>query len=349
MPEEHDVKILDRLEQIRKEGLSDLEKVRDEDALQDWRNRYLSRRADVMQIMKEIPDLSPDLRPRVGQLANEVKKALEAGLTERHEAIRQMALEFSLQHARLDVTLPGRKPAVGRLHPATRTLREISHVFAEMGFQVYRSREVETDEYNFELLNIPPYHPARDMWDTFFLKEPGLVLRTHTSPGQIHSMRETAPDPLRVILPGMCYRYEQVSTRYEIQFNQVEVLAVGHRIDFRGFKGTLQDFARRMFGDNARTRLRPSYFPFTEPSAEMDAECFVCGGKGCSVCKGTGWLEIMGCGMVHPIVLQNGGYDPREFTGFAAGIGPERTTMLRHRIDDIRYFWGNDVRFLEQF
>jgi phenylalanyl-tRNA synthetase alpha chain len=349
MPEEHDVKILDRLEQIRKEGLSDLEKVRDEDALQDWRNRYLSRRADVMQIMKEIPDLSPDLRPRVGQLANEVKKALEAGLTERHEAIRQMALEFSLQHARLDVTLPGRKPAVGRLHPATRTLREISHVFAEMGFQVYRSREVETDEYNFELLNIPPYHPARDMWDTFFLKKPGLVLRTHTSPGQIHSMRETAPDPLRVILPGMCYRYEQVSTRYEIQFNQVEVLAVGHRIDFRGFKGTLQDFARRMFGDNARTRLRPSYFPFTEPSAEMDVECFVCGGKGCSVCKGTGWLEIMGCGMVHPIVLQNGGYDPSEFTGFAAGIGPERVSMQRHRIDDIRYFWGNDVRFLEQF
>jgi phenylalanyl-tRNA synthetase alpha chain len=349
MPEEHDINVLEKLEQIRTQGLSALETAGDEEALQDWRTRYLSRRADVMQIMKEIPDLPTELRPRVGQLANQVKKELEAGLAERQESIRRMALEHSLQHARLDVTLPGRKPVAGRLHPATRTLREISHVFAEMGFQVYRSREVETDEYNFELLNIPPYHPARDMWDTFFLKEPGVVLRTHTSPGQIHSMRETAPDPLRVILPGMCYRYEQVSTRYEIQFNQVEVLVVGRRIDFRGFKGTLQDFARRMFGDNARTRLRPSYFPFTEPSAEMDAECFVCGGKGCSVCKGTGWLEIMGCGMVHPIVLQNGGYDPREFTGFAAGIGPERITMLRHRIDDIRYFWGNDVRFLEQF
>ncbi len=191
---------------------------------------------------------------------------------------------------RLDVTLPGRPPAQGRLHPQTRTLREIYRIFAEMGFQVYRSRDVETDEYNFELLNIPAYHPARDMWDTFYTTTPGVILRTHTSPGQIHVMREYAPEPIRVILPGMCYRYEQISARSEIQFNQVELLVVGHNITFGDLKGTLHSFAQAMFGQNVRTRLRPSYFPFTEPSAEMDIECFVCGGKGCPICKGrVGW------------------------------------------------------------
>jgi phenylalanyl-tRNA synthetase alpha chain len=218
-----------------------------------------------------------------------------------------------------------------------------------MGFQTYRSREVESDEYNFELLNIPAHHPARDMWDTFFGTNPGMVLRTHTSPGQIHAMHQYAPEPVRVLLPGMCFRYEQISARSEIQFNQVELIAVGYDISFGDMKGTLQDFARRMFGENVHTRLRPSYFPFTEPSAEMDVECFVCGGKGCPVCKGSGWLEILGCGMMHPTVLKNGGYDPNKFRGFAAGMGVERIAMLKHRIDDIRNFWANDVRFLEQF
>jgi phenylalanyl-tRNA synthetase alpha chain len=228
-------------------------------------------------------------------------------------------------------------------------LRRIFEIFAEMGFQVYRSHDVESDEYNFELLNIPAHHPARDMWDTFYTTNGRVLLRTHTSPGQIRVMRENAPDPIRVILPGMCYRYEQISARSEIQFNQVELLVVGRNITFGDLKGTLADFARRMFGEHARTRLRPSYFPFTEPSAEMDVECFVCGGSGCPVCKGAGWLEIMGCGMVHPLVLKNGGYDPAEFSGFAAGMGPERITLLRHRINDIRNFWNNDIRFLEQF
>ena len=218
-----------------------------------------------------------------------------------------------------------------------------------MGFQIYRSPDVETDEYNFELLNMPPHHPARDMWDTFYTTNENVILRTHTSPGQIHVMRQFAPEPIRAILPGMCYRYEQITARSEIQFNQVELIAVGKNITFGDLKGTLQDFVNRLFGREVRTRLRPNHFPFTEPSAEMDVECFICGGQGCPVCKKSGWLEILGCGMVHPTVLKNGGYDPEIYSGFAAGLGPERINMLRHKIEDIRYFWSNDTRFLEQF
>jgi phenylalanyl-tRNA synthetase alpha chain len=229
-----------------------------------------------------------------------------------------------------------------------------------MGLQVYTSREVETDEMNFQLLNFPLHHPAREMQDSFYVDagargDNPILLRTHTSPGQIRAMREYAaknrenPPPIRIALPGMCFRYEQITARSEVQFNQVEGLAVGRGITFADLKGTLTDFARRMFGQAARVRFRASYFPFTEPSAEMDVECFVCGGKGCGVCKGSGWLEILGCGMVHPVVLENGGYDPKMYSGFAFGMGPERQLMLRYRIDDIRYFWANDIRFLEQF
>jgi phenylalanyl-tRNA synthetase alpha chain len=228
-------------------------------------------------------------------------------------------------------------------------MRRMYSIFAEMGFQVYRSREVESDEYNFELLNMPPDHPARDMWDTFFTTTPGVLLRTHTSPGQIRVMHELCPAPIRVILPGMCYRYEQANARKDIQFSQVEGLTVGRHIIFGDLKGTLNDFARRMFGQVVRTRFRPSYFPFTEPSAEVDIECLLCGGEGCGVCKGSGWLEVLGCGMVHPTVLRNGGYDPAEFSGYAFGMGIERIAMLQYKIEDIRYFWVNDLRFLEQF
>lgn len=347
MIEESD--LLRELEQMRLKAEEELNAVQDEVALQAWRVRYLGRSSAVMQVFSSLAQVPKEQRPLVGQRANQVKQALEAAQNERSQAIRRAALEKSLTQERLDVTLPGRRPAQGRLHPQTRTLREIYRIFAEMGFQVYRSRDVETDEYNFELLNIPAYHPARDMWDTFYTTTPGVILRTHTSPGQIHVMREYAPEPIRVILPGMCYRYEQISARSEIQFNQVELLAVGHHITFGDLKGTLQDFARAMFGQNVRTRLRPSYFPFTEPSAEMDIECFVCGGKGCAVCKGSGWLEILGCGMVHPTVLKNGGYDPGTYSGFAAGMGPERISLLRYGIEDIRNFWANDLRFLEQF
>jgi phenylalanyl-tRNA synthetase alpha chain len=311
--------------------------------------KYLGRSAELGVILAGLRELSKEDRPAVGRRANEVKSHLEETLQTRVEAFRVEALARSLREERLDVTLPGRKPILGRIHPANQTLRQIYNIWAEMGFQIYLSREVETDDLNFGLLNMPEHHPARDMWDTFHTTDPGILLRTHTSPGQIHVMRERAPEPIRVILPGMCYRYEQITARAEIQFNQVEGLAVGHHITFADLKGTLNSFARRMFGEQVRTRFRATHFPFTEPSAEMDIECFICDGEGCPVCRRTGWLEILGCGMVHPIVLRNGGYDPAVFTGFAFGMGPERITMLKHGIDDIRYFWGNDLRFLEQF
>jgi len=353
--------MLEQLDQIERQALAELESIQDEDALQRWKVAFIGRNSPLMKTFDQMGSLSREERPLIGRRANEVKRALEAAFENQSETLRAAEVARSLAAERLDVTLPGRAVARGRLHPATQTLREVARVFAEMGFQVYRSREVETDEFNFQLLNFPPHHPAREMQDTFFIDsgvERGdnpVVMRTHTSPGQIRAMREFAaadpdnPPPVRIILPGMCFRYEQITARSEIQFNQVEGLAVGEHITFGDLKGTLSEFARRMYGQNVRSRFRASHFPFTEPSAEMDIECFVCGGEGCPVCKRSGWLEILGCGMVHPVVLQNGGYDPRRFSGYAFGMGPERITMLRHRIEDIRGFWGNDMRFLEQF
>lgn len=341
--------MLERLSRIERKALEDLEAVQDDADLQAWKVQYLGRSAELGEVLEGLRQLSKERRPAVGRRANEVKAALEAAYDLRMQVLKASALERSLTQDRLDVTLPGRPVTRGRIHPANQTLRQIQAIWAEMGFQVYRSREVETDDYNFGLLNMPAHHPARDMWDTFYTTDPRVLLRTHTSPGQIHVMRERAPEPIRVILPGMCYRYEQSTARYEIQFNQVEGLAVGRRITFADLKGTLIAFARRLFGKTVGTRFRASHFPFTEPSAEMDIECFVCGGAGCTVCKHTGWLEVLGCGMVHPVVLENGGYDPEVFSGFAFGMGPERITMLKHGIEDIRYFWGNDLRFLEQF
>jgi phenylalanyl-tRNA synthetase alpha chain len=352
--------MLDKLKEIEKSALDVLQSVKDQDALEAWRVAHLGRSSPVMGVFSNLGQLSKEERPAVGQAANKVKMALEAAFAERTEAVKAAMLAKSLEEEQLDVTLPGRGVRVGRLHPSTQQLRRVIDIFAEMGFQVYTSREVETDEMNFQALNFPPHHPAREMQDTLYIdaSERGdnpLLLRTHTSPGQIHSMREASsknpenPPPIRIVLPGMCFRSEQITARSEVQFNQVEGLAVGENITFADLKGTLSDFARRMFGQNVRTRFRASYFPFTEPSAEMDVECFVCGGTGCQVCKQSGWLEILGCGMVHPVVLENGGYDPRRYTGYAFGMGPERQLMLRYKIDDIRYFWGNDMRFLEQF
>jgi phenylalanyl-tRNA synthetase alpha chain len=341
--------ILVELEELQRSALAGLVSVQDEPALQAWRVANLGRSAPVMQVFSRLPQFAKELRPQVGQHANQVKLALEAALTQKTEEVRQAELQRSMAQDRLDISLPGRQPVHGRYHIETQTLREIYRVFGDMGFQIYRSPDVETDELNFTLLNLPPHHPARDMQASFYTTEPGVILRTQTSPGQIRAMREYCPEPIRVMLPGMCYRYEQVDARHEVQFYQVELLAVDRGINFGNLKSTLDDFARRMFGSKVQTRLRPSFFPFTEPSAEMDIECFVCGGKGCGVCKNSGWLEILGCGMIHPVVLQNGGYDPREWSGFAAGMGPERVSMLRYRIDDIRNFWANDVRFLEQY
>jgi len=341
--------MIDRLNQIEREALAQLGAIRTSADLQSWKVNHLGRSAPLAQALDGLRELPKDQRPAVGRRANEVKAALEHAFAAREKALQREALDRSVAEQRLDVTLPGRPPSRGRLHPSTQTLREIIHIWAEMGFQVYRSREVETDEYNFGLLNFPRHHPARDMQDTFYTTDPEVLLRTHTSPGQIRVMRERAPEPIRVVLPGMCFRYEQITVRSEIQFNQIEGLAVGHHITMADLKGTLSAFARRTFGQNVRTRFRASYFPFTEPSAEMDVECFVCGGAGCPVCKRTGWLEILGCGMVHPTVLHNGGYDPERFSGFAFGMGPERITMLQHGIEDVRHFWANDLRFLAQF
>ena len=342
-------KELEKLTQIRTEALSVLAEVQDEEALGAWRVANLGRSSPVMRVFSSLGQLDKELRPLMGQAANEVRTALEAALEEKQHLLKEAALRKALETEQLDVTMPGRLVERGRLHPLTQVLRRITRIFGDMGFQVYHSPEVETDDYNFTYLNMPPYHPARDMWDTFYTKDEGVLLRTHTSPGQIRVMRERAPEPIRVILPGATMRYEQLSARSEIEFAQVEVLVVGEGVTFAELKGTLEDFARRLFGEDARTRLRPSHFPFTEPSAEMDVGCFVCGGEGCAVCKETGWLEILGCGMVHPVVLEYGGYDPRVYSGFAAGMGIDRSTLMRYRIDDIRHFRNNDIRFLRQF
>jgi phenylalanyl-tRNA synthetase alpha chain len=340
--------MLDELLDLQETGLRELEDIAGLDQLEGWRVRYLGSKGRLTQLLRGIGKLPPEERPEAGKVGNQVKKALESAYHETVEQLKQAARERALEAERVDVTLPGRPVELGRLHLSTQTLRQIYDIFADMGFQVYRSRDVETDAYNFELLNIPKHHPARDMQDTFYIDGERL-LRTHTSPGQIRAMREYYPEPIRVILPGMCYRYEQITARSEIMFHQVEGLAVGRRITMADLKGTLVNFARRMFGENTQVRFRASYFPFTEPSAEMDIECIICGGEGCTVCKHTGWLEILGSGMVHPQVLRNGGYDPEVYSGFAFGMGPERIAMLKHRIDDIRYFWSNDLRFLEQF
>jgi phenylalanyl-tRNA synthetase alpha chain len=338
-----------QLEETYKESSDALQRANSTTELDTWYKETLGRKGSVTLITREVGQLDPDKRPVFGRRVNEVKRYLEEAHKDRLTQIRSSEMDASVTDDALDVTLPGRRQWRGRLHPVTQTLREINRIWGDMGFQVYRSREVETDEYNFELLNIPAHHPARDLWDTFHTNSPGVILRTHTSPGQIHAMREYYPEPIRVILPGMCYRYEQITARSEIQFTQVEGLAVGRTITMADLKGTLVDFARRMFGAQRKTRFRANYFPFTEPSAEMDVECILCGREGCQVCRYSGWLEILGCGMVHPTVLRNGGYDPDVYSGFAFGMGPERIAMLKYAIDDIRAFWGNDMRFLEQF
>jgi phenylalanyl-tRNA synthetase alpha chain len=341
--------MLDQLNQLYDDALAALKAIEAKAGLDDWYARTIGRKGAVTLLVRRVGELPKEERPAFGRRANEAKRALEAAYEAQTQQVKAAALAASLRQGAIDVTLPGRSLQTGRLHPSTQTLREVYAIFAEMGFQVYRSPDVESDEFNFQLLNMPPHHPARDMWDTFYTTEEGIILRTHTSPGQIRAMRDFYPQPIRVILPGMCYRYEQISARAEIQFYQVEGLAVGHRITMTDLKGTMADFARRLFGEGRRMRFRSSHFPFTEPSVEVDMDCILCRGKGCAVCKYTGWLEIAGAGMVHPVVLRNGGYAPDVYSGFAFGMGPERVTMLKHDIKDIRQFWANDLRFLEQF
>jgi len=342
----------DSLQTLTDEALHALEQCADDDSLQAWKVKYLGQKGIVRDLMNKIASLAPEERKPYGQAVNGFKEALSSAYEARLQALQDSRLARDLEEGALDITMPGRPRQVGGLHPSTQTLRQIYAIWADMGFQVYKSRDVEDDDTNFTLLNIPPHHPARDMQDTFYTTEPNIILRTHTSPGQIRAMRELGEDgtqPIRVILPGMCYRYEQITPRSEVQFHQVEGLVIGRNIRMSDLKGTIAAFARRMFGEQAAVRFRASYFPFTEPSMEIDVECFLCGGQGCRICKHSGWLEIAGSGMVHPVVLRNGGYDPTQWSGFAFGMGPERMTILKHGIEDIRYFWANDARFLEQF
>jgi phenylalanyl-tRNA synthetase alpha chain len=337
------------LASLEQKARAELAACSDETELRAWHTKYFGRQGEVVQAVGRLKQVAPSEKPAYGKEVNRIKEALTAAYEEALAKVKALALERNLTGAAIDVTLPGRLVARGRLHISTQALREIRAIFADMGFQVYRSREVEDDLTNFELLNMPLHHPARDMWDTFHTTTPGVLLRTHTSPGQIHVMRELCPEPIRVILPGMCYRYEAITTRSEIQFNQVEGLVIGERVTLADLKGTIVAFTHRMFGAQREVRIRSSYFPFTEPSIEVDMNCVVCAGAGCSLCKRTGWIEIMGAGMVHPVVLRNGGYDPARFSGFAFGMGPERIVMRKYGIDDIRQFWGDDLRFLGQF
>ncbi len=337
------------IEEVRSAALQALEAVKDLDALEAWKTEYLGKAGQATALVKHIGGLAPEERPAFGQAVNAMKETLETAFEARRDELRAASLAAELSGERLDVTLPGTRPPRGGLHPVTSGMRRLISIFADMGFQVWLSREVETDEYNFGLLNMPPHHPARDMQDSFYIEGGnGMVLRTHTSPGQIHAMRATAPNPLRIVLPGMVYRNEQITPRSEIQFTQIEGLAVGPGITMADLKGTVENFARRYYGPERPIRFRASYFPFTEPSAEVDVRCGLCGGEGCRLCKFSGWLEIMGCGMVHPDVLENGGYDPSQVTGFAFGMGTMRGQMLAHDIEDIRHYWANDLRFLEQ-
>ncbi len=316
--------------------------------LETWYHAHLGRNGELTRYKRSVGQCPPEQRKAMGAAINQVAVQLEQAFRARSTAIKLQQLAARMQAQRIDVTLPPRTKHSGGYHPVSAMLREICTTFCHMGFAVFESPQVELDEVCFQLLNIPKHHPARDMQDTFFVSE-DVVLRPHTSPGQIRAMRQFAPQPLQVILPGLCYRYEDITPRSEIQFHQVEGLLVGPQVRFSDLKGILLRFARAIFGADQAIRMRGSYFPFTEPSVEVDIKCTLCDGAGCRVCKHSGWLELLGAGMVHPRVLINGGYDPQQVRGIAFGMGVERMVLLRYQIDDIRYLFQNDLRFLTQF
>ena len=349
-----DVTAIDEIEEVRSQATLELDSIASLDELEDWRIAHLGRRGRLTQVLRGLGALSPEERRHVGAVANKVKSLLEEGFTARQQALRDAQISNLVGQEQIDVTLPGWPVPQGGLHVTTRVVREICDTFVSMGFQVMEGPEVEWDRYNFEMLNIPKDHPARDMWSTLWIDytdDSGgrpMLLRTHTSPMQARIMENTRP-PVRVVVPGKCYRYEATDATHEWHLFQVEGLAVDKGITFADLKGTLYEFARRVFGADRRVRFRCDYFPFVEPGVEMAMSCFCDGGGDCSICGDTGWLELMGAGMVHPRVLQNVGYDPDIYTGFAFGMGVERVAMLMHGIDDIRHFYSNDLRFLRQF
>jgi phenylalanyl-tRNA synthetase alpha chain len=337
----------ERIRAIVKGATEELERAATSQDLEQVRVKYLGKKGLVTQLLRSMPSLPAAERPVIGREANEAKSEIEAALARRLAALEGAERRARLAADRVDLTLPGRRVVPGALHPLSRVLDEIIDVFVGLGFAVVEGPEVELDYYNFEALNIPKDHPARDMQDTFYVGDE-VLLRTHTSPMQIRTMERQQP-PVRIIVPGRVYRRDALDMTHSPVFHQVEGLAVDRDISMGDLRGTLELFARELFGPDSRIRFRPSFFPFTEPSAEVDVLCFVCKGAGCRLCKGSGWLEILGSGMVHPQVLRTVGYDPEAVTGWAFGMGVERVAMLKYGIDDIRLFYENDVRFLSQF
>lgn len=338
----------EQLEQIRIQAAESLKGIYDLESLQEWRVQYLGKKGELTQVLRGMGALSPAERPIVGALANEVREALESMLEERGRQLKEKEKTARLVAESIDVTLPGRVMPIGGKHPLTLVIDELKEIFLGMGYEIAEGPEVELDYYNFEALNLPKDHPARDMQDSFYITS-DILLRTHTSPVQIRAMERLKPQlPVKVICPGRVFRRDDDAT-HSPMFHQIEGLVVDKGITFGDLRGTLLAFARQMFGPDREIRLRPSFFPFTEPSAEVDISCVICSGSGCRVCKGSGWLEILGSGMVHPRVLEYGGYDPKEVTGFAFGMGVERIAMLKYGIDDMRLLYDNDMRFLAQF
>lgn len=343
--------MLNQIEELASNALNELGKVTNLKELEAWRICYLGRKSAIVHILRSLTSVSLDERRIVGARANEVRNAFEAAFTEKKQSLEQ-GLSISVDN--IDVTLPGKRISLGRLHPTTQTFNQICGILNDMGFQIVEGPEVEWDYYNFQALNMPQGHPARDMFATLWLNNDindrfgSMLLRTHTSPVQIRSMEKMKP-PIRIIAPGRVYRYEATDVTHEWMFHQVEGLAVDRNITMSDLKGTLFEFARRLFGKDRKFRFRCDYFPFVEPGGELAIDCFLCKGKGCRVCGNSGWLEILGCGMVHPEVLRCVDIDPDVYSGFAFGMGVERIPILRYGVDDIRLFYGNDLRFLEQF
>lgn len=336
-----------QLEQIALRAKEELAQISESKALDDLRVKYLGKKGELTGILKQMGKLSAEERPVIGQLANEIREKIGNEIQEKAKELKAAALKAQLKSEKIDVTMPGKSYEIGKKHPLTIVLDELKEIFLGMGFDVAEGPEVELDYYNFEALNIPKGHPARDTQDTFYIND-SVLLRTQTSPVQVRVMEKKRP-PIRIIAPGRVYRSDAVDATHSPLFHQVEGLVVDKNITMSDLKGTLEIFAKRLYGEDSVVRFRPHHFPFTEPSAEMDVMCFNCKGKGCPLCKGEGWIEILGCGMVHPKVLERCGIDPEEYSGFAFGIGLERITMRRYEINDLRLFYENDKRFLEQF
>jgi phenylalanyl-tRNA synthetase alpha chain len=336
------------LEALRDDAVASIAAAGDVPALEAIELDVLGRKGKLTLVLRGIGGLPPEDRPKVGAIANQVRGAIEAALAERGGALRGSALEARLAAEAVDVTTPGRPIRRGSLHPIIETIGEIAEIFGQFGFVTYEGPEVEDDLTNFQMLNIPPDHPARDLWDTLYVDVEGYLLRTHTSPGQIRVM-ETEKPPIRALLPGRCYRYEAIDASHASEFFQVEGLMVDEGTTMGDLKGLLDQFAKAMYGHDKRTRFRPGYYPFTEPSVAFDVECLVCGGSGCPACSKSGWMTILGAGMVHPVVLQYGGLDPERYQGFAFGMGVERIANLKHSVGDLRLYMENDLRFLGQF